>query len=169
MRVYEDINEYELEDHLWSGGKTSYSMLKEMGASDGDIYNALLELCADGDEDKAVDMTLVNDTLWHDFDSVKEYLGLVSWEDDFPEVDFSGMDELHASANDEDLDEETREEAGKLFDLAQKLQGELESCRKAKEVSSELEDLIEQVEDLDSEWREFDFEELKEFIEKVEG
>ena len=72
MRVYEDIYADDLVKHLWGQGRRNYDLLEEMGASPDDIYDALLEILAEGDEEKPIDMTLVNDTIWHDFDLVKE-------------------------------------------------------------------------------------------------
>ena len=139
-----------------------------MGATPNSIHDAIVELVCGGDEDKAVDLTYVNDTLWHDFDSVKEYLGLVDWFDDFPELDFNGgISILRGVIEDEDeYDEEDKSRAKELIGVIQDLKEEIKKCREAKEVSARLQELIEKAKDLDDHLA-FDFDDLEEFIEKV--
>lgn len=167
MRVYVDINEHDLPDHLWGQGRKNYDYLMEMGASAESIYNAILELECEGDEEKAVEDVQINDLIWHDFDMVKDYIGLVDW-DDMPEVDLeSGINTLIERFHDSDIDEDERKNNTELLNIANDLDVELDKCRSEKEISDKLTDLIERAEDLDEDGL-FDFEELKEFIEKVE-
>ena len=167
MKIYEEVNSYELPEHLWSGGKESYNRLREMGATSDSIYDAVVELLCGGDEDEAVDITSVNDALWFDFDSFKEYLGFVDWDEDFPELDLNGgIDSLRRFIEDEDEDEEAKSRAKELIGVIQDLKEEIKKCREAEEVSARLQELIETAKELDDNL-EFDFDDLEEFIEKV--
>ena len=168
MKIYEEVNSYELPQHLWSGGKESYDRLIQMGATSDSIYDAIVELVCGGDEDEAVDITSVNDALWFDFDSIREHLGLVDWDEDFPEVDLeSGIDILINRFHDPETEDDELENVTKLLNAATDLKHELNKCKEAEEISDKLKDLIEKVKDLDEDML-FDFDDLEEFIEKVD-
>ncbi len=167
MKIYEEVNSYELPEHLWSGGKDAYDRLIEMGATSDSIYDAVVELLCGGDEDEAVDITSVNNALWFDFDSIREYLGLVDWDEDFPDVDLeSGINILIDKFHDPEIDDDERERNTELLNAANDLKHELSKCREEKEISDKLKDLIEKVNELDEDLL-FDFDDLEEFIEKV--
>ena len=71
---------WELGDKLWSGGKTNFDDWIERGADADDILNAVEEIFG-GDEELPT-LTSINDLLWFEPETIEEFLGLSSEEEE---------------------------------------------------------------------------------------
>lgn len=164
MEIRQEVSASKLGDMLWSGGKEHWNWLLDLGASEDAIMSHLEEVFPDG-----ADLTAVNDYIWFDSDSIREYLGLVNWDEDFPDVDLSrGINILIDRFHDSDIDGDERKNNTDLLNAANDLEYELDKCKREKKISDKLKDLIEKVRDLDEDLL-FDLDDLEEFIEKVDG
>lgn len=77
MYVTEDISGNDLYTRLWSGGKDQFDSMIEDGADADDILNACEELLF-REEGNPPTMTEVNDLIWFEPDTIREYIGLTS-------------------------------------------------------------------------------------------
>lgn len=77
MYVTEDISGNDLYTRLWSGGKDQFNSMIEDGADADDILNACEELLF-REEGNPPTLTEVNDLIWFEPDTIREYIGLTS-------------------------------------------------------------------------------------------
>lgn len=75
MYVTEDISGNDLYTCLWSGGKDQFDSMIEDGADADDILNACEELLF-REEGNPPTMTELNDLIWFEPDTIREYIGL---------------------------------------------------------------------------------------------
>jgi len=75
MYVTEDISGNDLYTRLWSGGKDQFDSMIEDGADPDDILNACEELLF-REEGNPPTMTELNDLIWFEPDTIREYIGL---------------------------------------------------------------------------------------------
>lgn len=71
---------WELGDKLWSGAKTNFDDWIERGADPDDILNAVEEIF--GYEEDPPTLTSINDLLWFEPETIEEFLGLSSEEEE---------------------------------------------------------------------------------------
>lgn len=77
MYVTEDISGNDLYTRLWSGGKDQFDSMIEDGADADDILNACEELLF-REKGNPPTMTEVNDLIWFEPDTIREYIGLTT-------------------------------------------------------------------------------------------
>lgn len=75
MYVTEDISGNDLYTCLWSGGKDQFDSMIEDGADADDILNACEELLF-REEGNPPTMTELNDLIWFEPDTIRDYIGL---------------------------------------------------------------------------------------------
>lgn len=75
MYVTEDISGNDLYTCLWSGGKDQFNSMIEDGADPDDILNACEELLF-REEGNPPTMTELNDLIWFEPDTIRDYIGL---------------------------------------------------------------------------------------------
>lgn len=75
MYVTQDISGNDLYTCLWSGGKDQFDSMIEDGADADDILNACEELLF-REEGNPPTMTELNDLIWFEPDTIREYIGL---------------------------------------------------------------------------------------------
>lgn len=75
MYVTQDISGNDLYTCLWSGGKNQFDSMIEDGADADDILNACEELLF-REEGNPPTMTELNDLIWFEPDTIREYIGL---------------------------------------------------------------------------------------------
>lgn len=75
MYVTQDISGNDLYTCLWSGGKDQFDSMIEDGADPDDILNACEELLF-REEGNPPTMTELNDLIWFEPDTIREYIGL---------------------------------------------------------------------------------------------
>lgn len=77
MYVTQDISGNDLYTCLWSGGKDQFDSMIEDGADADDILNACEELLF-REEGNPPTMTELNDLIWFDPDTIRDYIGLTN-------------------------------------------------------------------------------------------
>ena len=75
MYVTQDISGMDLYTCLWSGGKDQFDSMIEDGADPDDILNACEELLF-REEGNPPTMTELNDLIWFEPDTIRDYIGL---------------------------------------------------------------------------------------------
>lgn len=75
MYVTEDISGNDLYTVLWSGGKDQFNSMVDDGADPDDILNACEELLF-REEGNPPTLTELNDLIWFEPDTIREYIGL---------------------------------------------------------------------------------------------
>ena len=170
MEIRQEVNGSELGDMLWSGGKEHWDWLLDLGASEDAIMSHLEEVFPDG-----ADLTAVNDYLWFDSDSIREYLGLADWSEmEVPRDDLC-EEEIERIKSDPDMKNDYEEdEIATAIKFLETISAEAEKCKGNETISPELREMVDYLNDSYLGWvegRELSnqISNLAEFIEKVDG